>query len=68
MMECWNNGILGFKAGKSFYKKCQKTFEPIIPSFQNSNIPSGAWAIWAEALNSMDNNAEFRLLQEKCWR
>jgi hypothetical protein len=32
-MECWNNGIVGGKSGKSY------SFIPLDPSFQYSIVP-----------------------------
>jgi hypothetical protein len=40
-MECWNDGILGSKSGKThFYKK--NSFKPILAKFHHSTIPIGA--------------------------
>jgi hypothetical protein len=41
MMEGWNKGMLGQKAGKDsmFMKSGPHSAEPIIPTFQHSIIP-----------------------------
>jgi len=37
MVECWNNGKLGLKVGKSFYEKRQNAFKPMIPIMSEAN-------------------------------